>query len=169
VFIYPTDYDVIIVLIDVIIAFTVYIPTNYDGIIVFISLQTMTTLLETFKSVAHELPPFLVMSSLCALQLILHCLPCLTRARKDQIIRRAVQLTGVTVTGQTPEQFLDSICSVACFRTLYHVAVVNLHKKVHAGGPALDVQLTTLDGTAVKLLDFQRAHRPLVVTFGSCT
>ncbi|KAK7497678.1 hypothetical protein BaRGS_00011073 [Batillaria attramentaria] len=45
----------------------------------------------------------------------------------------------------------------------------NVFKAVRKGREALDVDLYTLDGASVKLFDFMKKGRPLVVNFGSCS
>ena len=51
----------------------------------------------------------------------------------------------------------------------YFVCYTRILCTLKVGLPAPNINLLRLDGTRKKLLDFQRAGRPLVVNFGSCT
>ena len=48
--------------------------------------------------------------------------------------------------------------------------LLELYKTAKLNGPALDVDVITLNGNPAKLLDYScDPNRPLVVNFGSCT
>ena len=58
------------------------------------------------------------------------------------------------------------------YKTFFHI----LHEKyrhfvcpLKVGLQAPNINILTLDGVSMKILDFQRSGRPLVVNFGSCT
>jgi len=55
-------------------------------------------------------------------------------------------------------------------KAMLRTAKIQAVKETVQGGPAIDVELYDLaEKSTVKLFDFMRTNRPLVLNFGSCT
>ena len=67
----------------------------------------------------------------------------------------------------------DWVCTFASwqmFRREARSICIDMFKTAKLSGPAVDVDVITLEGNAAKLLDYSSdPDRPLVVNFGSCT
>ncbi|CAH1267022.1 Hypp3660 [Branchiostoma lanceolatum] len=61
------------------------------------------------------------------------------------------------------------VTSFASWRGRISQEMLNLEAEVFPGGKATDSSLVRLDGSSCRLLQFARAARPLVISFGSNT
>ena len=74
------------------------------------------------------------------------------------------------VKGLNEDQQMNSFFTLACVMERTKIMYINDRgNTVHLGGDAYNTSIHKLDGTKARLLDFQKADRPLVVNFGSCT
>ncbi|KAI8510481.1 hypothetical protein Bbelb_113970 [Branchiostoma belcheri] len=76
---------------------------------------------------------------------------------------------GVFKTPEEYHQLLYELTSFASWKGRISVWLKNLEAEVFEGGKAADFSLVRLDGSSCRLLQFARAARPLVITFGSNT
>ena len=71
--------------------------------------------------------------------------------------------------------FLPKLLFIGIFKRRYFFAAlrgakIQAVKEAEQDGPAIDVELFDLvDKSTVKLFDFMKINRPLVLNFGSCT
>jgi len=68
------------------------------------------------------------------------------------------------------EDWKDSVFSLAYVKSFWKTRYLDLFKDAVLHGPAPNPDVITLEkGLKVQLLDFQKAGRPLIVNFGSCS
>ena len=80
------------------------------------------------------------------------------------------ELTHMNTSKLQPADWGDTFFKFGFFKQEAKIMLLNLYKSVHLNGPAVNVDVITLDGKAAKLLDYSSdPERPLVVNFGSCT
>lgn len=64
----------------------------------------------------------------------------------------------------------DWTASNGFIKTIFRMSQIQAAREVRLEGPAIDVDLYDLQSeSSVRLLDFTKTNRPLVVNFGSCT
>ena len=69
-----------------------------------------------------------------------------------------------------PEDWQDQFFTWPQLKQVAKRALLDFYKTAHQDGPAVDVDVITLDGKKARLLDYSKDHeRPLVINFGSCT
>ncbi|CAH1267026.1 Hypp3662 [Branchiostoma lanceolatum] len=76
---------------------------------------------------------------------------------------------GVFKTPEHHQILLYEITSFTAWRERISQDMLNLEAEVFPGGKATDSSLVRLDGSSCRLLQFARAARPLVISFGSNT
>ncbi|CAH1267024.1 Hypp3661 [Branchiostoma lanceolatum] len=76
---------------------------------------------------------------------------------------------GVYKTDEDYQQLFYELTSFASWRGRISAQVLNMEAEVFPGGKATDSSLVRLDGSSCRLLQFARAARPLVISFGSNT
>ena len=111
-------------------------------------------------------------------QLLLLAWACLkTRVRwwwnpqlKRQCIEDMNKLAHMDITQLDVSDWQDTLFTWGFFKQEAKAKLLDFYQKVHLHGPAVNVDVITLDGTTTKLLDYSSdEERPLVVNFGSCT
>lgn len=82
----------------------------------------------------------------------------------------SLAMCKMTDTSLPPEIYWDSLFSWKMLQNVYHSLLIDINKKVKLGSKAYNSPVVSLDGKHChRLLDFSRAHRPLVINFGSST
>ena len=73
--------------------------------------------------------------------------------------------------GKSPESIKakSPVCTFKCFKSIYRAYASERYKVVYTGGPPYNADLVSMDNQPVKLLDFLKPGRPLVLNFGSTT
>ncbi|XP_066279146.1 thyroxine 5-deiodinase-like [Branchiostoma lanceolatum] len=112
-------------------------------------------------------PLFLLLSTLVRTS-------CLIPPLKRQILSLMLKLADKEAPGMltTPEQCEQRLCEMVSFSSLkgfIPILASWFEAEVFEGGRAADPSLVRLDGSSCRLLQFARAARPLVISFGSNT
>ena len=90
--------------------------------------------------------------------------------RKRKMIEHMNEAAHMKESALEVTDWQDTLFTWEFFKQDAKMLLLNFYQKVHLHGPAENVNVVTLDGTMVKLLDFSTSEeRPLVVNFGSCT
>ncbi|XP_078672515.1 uncharacterized protein LOC144911891 isoform X3 [Branchiostoma floridae x Branchiostoma belcheri] len=76
---------------------------------------------------------------------------------------------GMLTTPEQCQQRLNERTSLAAWKGMLFMLTSWLEAEVFEGGKAADSSLFRLDGNSCRLLQFARAARPLVISFGSNT
>lgn len=68
------------------------------------------------------------------------------------------------------DDYWDSLFGVEMFQAMWQLSLLHQNKKAKLGGKAYNSPVFSPDGQkSFHLLDLMKAHRPLVVNFGSCS
>ena len=80
------------------------------------------------------------------------------------------QFNKITDIEMKSEDYWDSLFSIKMFQAMWHFSLLDLNRKARLGGKAYNSPVFSPDGRrSFHLLDLMKAHRPLVVNFGSCS
>ena len=74
------------------------------------------------------------------------------------------------IQGLDEDQQMESFFTLSC--VIERTKIVYIHDRGNAvkeGGDALNTSVHRMDGLTVRLLDYMKTDRPLVLNFGSCT
>lgn len=136
------------------------------------SLQTNLIMLERLRRtpqvILRELHLLYVIIQFAVIK-VLHWVLFWIPSQKKKIVAVASKRAGMDRASLHVDQWQDSIVSLQSYLSLCRSITLDTRKLVHAGGPAYDSGLLTLDGKPGRLLDYQQGLRPLVAIFGSCT
>ncbi|CAH1268206.1 Hypp3840 [Branchiostoma lanceolatum] len=113
-------------------------------------------------------------SSLFLVMSILLRTACLFPPLRQQVLSLQQKLLDTAAPGmlETPgqcHQHLYESTSFAAWKGFLPMLTSWFEAEVFAGGKAADPSLVRLDGSSCRLLQFARAARPLVISFGSNT
>ena len=68
-----------------------------------------------------------------------------------------------------PYALYKNYCTTSAWKIIWNGYVYERDKVVYKGGPAYNADVVSMDGQPMKMFDFVRTGRPLVVNFGSAT
>ncbi|CAH1261669.1 Hypp2429 [Branchiostoma lanceolatum] len=112
-------------------------------------------------------PLFVVVSVLARTACLL---PALRRPILSLYLTEAEKVApGVLTTPEQCYQELYEMTSPTAWKGILSIEMIYLEAEVFEGGKATDPSLVRLDGSSCRLLQFARAARPLVISFGSNT
>ncbi|CAH1261667.1 Hypp2428 [Branchiostoma lanceolatum] len=99
---------------------------------------------------------------------------CLIPPLKRQVLSLMLKLAdkeapGMLTTPEECEQRLSEMMSFSSLKGFIPILASWFEAEVFPGGKAADPSLVRLDGSSCRLLQFARAARPLVISFGSNT
>lgn len=89
--------------------------------------------------------------------------------KKEAILREIASKAQMDISALKVEDWQDTIFTWESMKSNINMFVLDLYKKVVAGGRPYNADLVTLDNQKLKLLDHVDGDRPLVLNFGSCT
>ena len=94
----------------------------------------------------------------------------LSPKQKKDFAEVANEVAHLNVSKLNVDDWLDTFFTWAQLKTSAKRVLLNFYKTAHLHGPAVNVDVITMEGKKAKLLDYSSdTERPLVVNFGSCT